>query len=417
MLPTVILSEELENVCNYGLLVQSALLKIADGFMREHRTNDFDGALHKMYSPYRLWWDMIGSENRQLPHIGLMRFDSAREPNGRWRFFEPNTACPGGVVSKSLIYSAWKTSEVGRLLTGDLDNKCLPMNSPKAFVKYLVSQASLISKKITPNIAICSYKGVYTYELMTLKRVHAEMVASGELEGGELVLSDIRDIECDGAVAKINNLPISLVYNKLDPLMIDPSDSSIKGWLMAARSDKVDFLNSLAAMYLTETKRTFAILSNPEWWKRLNLDQDSIDAIKSVIPFTRVLPEEDTHDLAERHFLSFVRNNRHQLVLKPDALTRGSGVFIGSNQSREEWVDSINATRIGNGVVQDCILIPFRDNYDISDNNSLSECSEYYGVELYYLADKFSGIGSRCHSQKVFNVGSGGRISPVVIVS
>lgn len=417
LLPTMAFHEEIEEVSRCGALIQKVLLKIADSFIKEHQKNHFDGAFHKMFSPYRLWWDIIGTEKRQLPHIGLMRYDSVREPSGRWRFFEPNTACPGGVVGAALVNNAWEQTDIGSSIAKNLNIKKLPMSSPKAFIKYLVRQASQISQDNTPNIAFCSYKGTYTLELAALKKVHVEMVASGELVGGKLILSDICEIDCDGDVARIHGTPISLIYNKLDPLMIDPSDNSIKGWLMAARSGKVDFLNSLAAMYLTETKRTFAILSDPAWMKRLGLDQNSIDAINAVIPYTRVLPPEDTCDLGERRLLAFVRNNRHQLVLKPDALTRGSGVFVGGQQSRLEWAKSLVATRRDNGVVQDCILIPFRDNYDMNDSVTLSACTEYYGVELFYLADQFSGIGSRCHSQKVFNVGSGGRISPVVIVS
>lgn len=346
-----------------------------------------------------------------------MRYDSAREPSGRWRFFEPNTACPGGVASIPLINNAWKQSKIGKQVVKGMNIEELPMSSPKAFLKHLVKQAGCISQNNIPNIAICSYKGIYSYELVTLKKVHAEMVESGELAGGEQILSDIREIECDGGVAKIHEVPISLIYNKLDPLMIDPSDANIMGWLMASRSDKVDFLNSLAAMYLTETKRTFAILSDPLWWRSLDLDQKSIDAIHAVIPYTKVLPDENTCNLGERHFLSFVRNSRHQLVLKPDALTRGEGVIIGSLQSRAEWADSVFATRSGNGIVQDGVMIPYRDNYEIEGYGGISACTEYYGVEFYYFADQFSGLGSRCHSKKVINVGSGGKISPVFVVS
>lgn len=416
-LPTLILREEIEEVRRCGDLIQKVLLKIAQAFILEHQKGDFNGPFHQMYSPYRRWWTIIGTEKRQLHHIGLMRYDSAREPSGRWRFFESNTACPGGVVSMSLINNVWKQTEIGKSVTNNLNIKNLQMSSPRAFIKYLVNQASRISQNNTPNIAICSHKGVYTYELTTLRKVHAEMIESGDLAGGKLVLSDIGEIECDGGEARIHGLPISLIYNKLDPLMIDPSDDSLKGWLMAAQSEKVDFLNSLAAMYLTETKRTFAILSDPVWWQRLGLDQVSINAINAVIPYTRVLPDENSCNLGEQHLLSFVRNNRHQLILKPDALTRGAGVFVGSQQTRAEWAESLVATRCENGIVQDSVMIPFRDNYDLEDNTSLSASTEYYGVELYYFADRFSGLGSRCHSKKVINVGSGGRISPVFIVS
>jgi hypothetical protein len=413
--PTLVFAEDLSRVSRAAALVRRALLAVIDRFLDEHRHGGLDGPLHTVFAPYRKWWDVIAQERRSQPAIGLMRFDTVREASGTWQALEPNTACPGGVIIGPKVRAAWLASPLGQRLTEGVALRPYPVDDPAGFVRFLVRKAQAVAGVEAPNIALCWYKGVYKNELASLRVEHRGLVERGEVPGGEILLCDIRDIRCMGGPALVAGKPVALIHNKIDPLMIDPADPELQGWLHAARSPHVEFLNSLAAMYLTEAKRVLAVLSDPAWWPLLDLDRAVTRAIEELIPYTRILPGLAEPGAADTLFLRLVEHNRHSLVLKADALTRGQGVFIGSKLAQAEWKAALDATRRDHGIVQLCVNTPRRENYRLGAG-AMESFTDFYGIDLFFFDDAFSGAISRSHSEMILNVGHGGKMSPTLVI-
>ncbi len=264
-----------------------------------------------------------------------------------------------------------------------------------------------------PNIAILNYKGTYTNELNSLKNCYEELKKQGEFTAGEIILGDVSEIECVDGCGYLDGKQIALIYNKFDQLQIDPSAPEIQGWVSLAKSDKTEFLNSLGAIYLGEAKRTLAFLSDPNWSKYLDLNDEEIAAINDVIPFTRLVEDFlDGHDLES---ILPIRE-KDSFVLKADALTRGSGIFIGDQSSDSTWQDALNITRASHGVAQLKCHLPSRKNFVADTEGNLQKTLEFFGVDVFLFEDDFAGLVSRSHTNQIFNVGSGGRESPVLIV-
>jgi diaminobutyrate-2-oxoglutarate transaminase len=415
LLPTLLEERDLARVARAGALVRSALLAVVDNFVAEHRAGDREGPLHHWYAPYRKWWDLIARERRRLPAIGLMRYDAVREVGGRWRVLETNTACPGGTITCAKARRAWLATALGRSLTEGLRLCSYPIDEPAGFVKFLAQTAQEVSQEKAPNIALCWCKGQYKNELAALQAEHRALVERGELPGGEIILCDIRDLTCDGGPAFAFGKPIALVHNKIDPLMVDPNDQEIAGWLRASRSLEVEFLNSLGAMYLTEAKRVLALLSDPDWWPVFGLDRAVTVAIEELVPFTRALPSAEQHGPEAAELLRLLEQGRHHFVLKADALTRGQGVHIGSQLTPEQWRQAIRSTAEHNGVLQVCASTPRRDGYRLR-GEGLERGTDFYGVDLFYFGGSFAGPVSRSHSDMIFNVGNGGKESPTLVI-
>jgi hypothetical protein len=415
LLPTLIFHQELERAVRAGALIRQALLAILDRFVQEHRRGDLEGPLHGVFAPYRKWWDLIARERRSQPAIGLMRYDEVREINGTWQFLETNTACPGGTISCARIREAWLASPLGQHLTQGLALHSYPIDDTAGFVKFLVRKAQALAQKEAPNVALCWYKGFYVNELDSLRAEHAALVERGELPGGEIILCDIRDVRCDGGRAFVGGKPVALIHNKIDQLMVDPADPEIQGWVRAATSPRVEFLNSLGALYLTEAKRALAVLSDPRWWPLLDLDAATTRAVQELVPFSRILPDPSRKDVAAE-FLGLLEHNRHHLVLKADALTRGQGVYIGSRLSAAEWRGALEATARNHGIVQVCVNTPRRQNYSVCGEDVLEQVIDFFGIDLFYFDQDFAGVVSRSHCDMVFNVGNGGRESPTLVI-
>jgi hypothetical protein len=126
------------------------------------------------------------------------------------------------------------------------------------------------------------------------------------------------------------------------------------------------------------------------------------------VPFTRALGPNPMLD-------EFLAWSRPELVAKADCLTRGQGVYLGSTLSPEQWAAAIAATR---DVIQRAIEIPARPNLAPSAHGpeALLPCQDYFGVDLFYFGNDFAGPVSRSHTRKIFNIGSGGKESPTLVV-
>lgn len=404
--PTILADAELRTVARDGARIRAALQDVITGFLAEHASGALDGPLHQFFAPYRTWWDLIASERRATEPIQLMRYDAVREDQGRWQILETNTCCPGGTIHCARVRTAWLGSPLGLEATRDTAITELAIDRADGFLRHFVSVAQVASGLEAPNLAICSYRGFYANELASLAAEHRRLVERRELPGGELVVCDARELTCDdGEVAYARGVPVAAIYNKLDPLMVDPSSDELAGWRAAVRSPRVELLNSLAAMYLTEAKRVLALLGDDAHRRALGLDAATAAAIDRLIPPSQVVV---AGALAELH------DSRHRFVLKADAYTRGAGVHVGKQLTGAAWAEAIESTIAAHGIAQRCADTPRRIALDPDAERELRE--EYWGVDLFYFGAQFAGAVSRSHGNMVFNIGNGGKESPVVVV-
>ncbi len=412
LMPTVLDENDVKNVSESCRTIRQILNKVIHEFVKEHRLKQYDGPFHRFFTPYYKWWDLIAKENRRHEHIQLMRYDAIRDHHGSWSFMETNTACPGGTIHCARVRNAWMMTRFGRTILGDTNLHEYMIDKPSAFVEFLDSLAKNIDPQ-HPNIAILNYKGTYTNEIHSLQKMHQQLRSEGLIERGELLLGDIRDITYRNGQAYLRETPISLIYNKIDQLQIDPKDEEIHGWIQASTSEKTEFLNSLGAMYLTESKRILALLTDPQWSCFLNLTEDEQKTINDLIPQTRLVEDLISGNSVEE---SSVFYHRVKYVLKADSLTRGSGICIGERVDQNEWIKAIRSSRAQNSVVQVKCNLPSREVYGLDSKNSLDSKIEYYGVDFFLFGDQFAGAVGRSHTQQIFNVGNGGCEVPVFIV-
>jgi hypothetical protein len=340
-----------------------------------------------------------------------MRYDAIREDSGRWAVLENNTCCPGGTIHCAQVRDAWLRSPVGREATRTLALAAFAIERPDSFVRHMVRVAQDATGKEAPNLAICSYQGWYKNELASLQAQHRLLVEQDAVPGGELLLCDATEVACDGGAAYVRGHEVAVIYNKLDPLTIDPASAELGGWMRAAASERVEFLNSLAAMYLTEAKRAVALLFDRGWQRSLGFDAPTIAAIEALIPPSYVLahPQDGGETAIEPQLLAALTADRERFVLKADMLTRGAGVALGKQLSGIEWENAIQSTVATHGIAQGCVDTPRRAV------PGAGQLQEYFGIDLFFFGSAFAGAVSRSHTDLIFNLGNGGRESPVLV--
>ncbi len=405
LLPTILHKDQiLESVGNLGI-VRKLLERLALALVSD-LNNDKKSILIEKFAPYRKYFDLIRSERRHMSHVQLMRYDTVQEEHEGFKVLETNTCCPGGVIHCSQIRNAYLNSKIGQNVIRGKKLAEYPVDSVAGFCEFL----NCSNQKLPDahNIFIGNYKSTYTYELDTIQKRYNALSASNRV-GNRLFVGDIRDLEYKEGKVYYRDQRISLIYNKLDPLQINPDDPEISAWIEASRCQDCEFLNSLTAMYILETKRVLAILGTPEINDYLGFEDTEKQAVAACVPQTSILEQHSIDDSA-------VIRDRHQYVLKADALTRGEGVFVGHAMSQDDWKQAVTQTIRNNGVVQECLKTPHRITATLDDLQSLSVSKEYFGVDFFFFGEDFAGIVSRCSNSFVFNVGSGGKESPTIVV-
>jgi diaminobutyrate-2-oxoglutarate transaminase len=417
LLPTIVHEEDLQKIEPPIRAIRRFLNRVIDVFCSEHASGAHAKPLHLFFKPYEKWWDIIASEKRRLPNINLMRYDAVLEATGAWSLLETNTACPGGIIHCSRLRESWLNTPLGKHFRERLNIIEYPTDRSWSFVRFLHKQALKISRGAPPNIALCIHKGMYMNELESLQQEHDILVKEGMLDGGSLFIFDICELECssDHSTASYRNVPIHLIYNKFDPLSIDPSNAGITGWLNASKSTHVDFLNSLGAFYLTETKRILALLCDPDLRTYVR-STDEISRYLSHIPYTALLSLWSGQGGPNREALRIAARQKDEFVLKADALTRGQGVYLGNALSDAEWRNALAETKRNNGVMQKKIATPTKEGICVTPENTFFHTREYFGIDLFLFGDSFAGPVSRAHISPIFNIGSGGKESPTIVV-
>jgi len=401
--PTLIRESSLDAAKIYAENLYRILERILETFISDVNQGKKSNLVN-FFSPYERYHELIAAEERKSPQISLMRLDAIEIEEDRWRFLETNTHCPGGVINSAYIRSAWLSGSPGKVFRRNIKIVESRIDSLDTFVLHLLTKARELSQLHSPNIVLATYRGSYPNELEMIRERFQTLIDNKALCGGRISICDIRELESgSNNIICLNGKRVDLIYNKLDPLMIDPSDTAINGWITAAKSDRVEFLNGLGASYISETKRIFALLSDERWREELGFSEVETSLALETIPKTFVL--EKNQDLP-------VEINRKNWVLKPDALTRGAGVVIGNMESDESWERKLQKAWDGEHVIQEYVLAPTKPSFG---SDGISE-SEFYGVDLFLLDGEFSGAVSRCHSDPILNIGSGGKISPVLVV-
>lgn len=408
--PTILSASEIDYAAWDLGGIRQLLNRVLELAVADLRAGQENTPILNFFDFYRPWFQIISQEVRSHDHIMLMRYDAVRDSAGDFRVMEPNAACPGGVIHCAYIREAWSKTTLGQALLRDtriIDREC---DSPDGLIRLLYNISPRTS---APRIALCNYKGFFNNELSSLVRRNDLLRAQG-LVDGELVICDIREISVVDGRAMVGGRQIDVIYNKINQLMVNPSDPEISGWIKASELESCEFLNSLAALYLGEAKSIFAALHDDEICASIGATPEEIEIINRRIPRTRMMIGRSS---SPRY--SELAEDRHRLVVKADALTRGAGVHVGKLETSDSWGSALLNLARSNAIIQDVLDVPQREAvlFNSDEADAIGNLyTEYWGVDFFFYGEMFAGVVGRAHSSMIFNVGNGGMEVPTFVI-
>ncbi len=409
--PSLLSRSEVSRTAKDLMTVRAVMNRMLGALAFDIRSGQACTPLTRFFGHYERWFDLIGGECRTAPHIMLMRFDAVHARPDGFKVMEPNAACPGGVIHCAFIRDAWRNTDLGKAVLDGVEITEGACDSPDGFLRLL---RSVSRKRTNSRIALCNYKGVFTNELESLKR-RSERSCAVDAACAEIIICDIRDVAVSDGTAFACGKPVDVIYNKVDQLMIDPADTAVAGWIEASRIGSCEFLNSMAALYIGEAKSAFAAIHDDEIQKEIGMSEAERQAVLRRIPRTRMM-----HGRPSSPTSAELARDRHGLVAKADALTRGSGVHVGCLKTAEDWDNALFGLSQANAVIQDVLNVPHREVVACpaaSGDVVGSLATEYWGTDFFFYGNAFGGVVGRSHSTMVFNVGNGGQEVPTFLVA
>ena len=182
---------------------------------------------------------------------------------------------------------------------------------------------------------------------------------------------------------------------------------------IAARERRAVVVNPFR-VHVAANKKILALLQD-ERFEHL-VTRAELETIRATLPWTRILRRgRTTYGDWRFELLSFVRDNRERLVLKPASDYGGRGVMLGTETDQDEWEAAIEEhAEVGDFIVQEYVPIPEEMFPTIADGHVQMRLKRF-NINPYCIGGRFVGMMTRISDQAVINVAAGGGILPSVV--
>jgi hypothetical protein len=262
-----------------------------------------------------------------------------------------------------------------------------------------------------PTVAIVDWREVPTWTEFELLRD-----AFGE-SGVPTVVSDPRDLTFERGVLRASGRAIDLVYRRvlINDVVARPDDCAA---LLAAYERRAVCVANTFRCKLPHKKAFFAVLTDA---RHAQLMSDAERAlVRAHVPWTRVVSDSETLWHARRApLLEIARQEREQIVLKPNDEYGGKGVMLGWETAAGEWERALHAAVAdppGSWVIQQRIPVR-REVFPCFDEAGRVTMRDML-VDLapYLFRGRMSGYLTRLSETGLANVTSGGGQVPAFVV-
>ncbi|MCU0492820.1 MAG: hypothetical protein MUD01_14610 [Chloroflexaceae bacterium] len=164
-------------------------------------------------------------------------------------------------------------------------------------------------------------------------------------------------------------------------------------------------VNSFRAKLLHK-KSIFALLTDERFQNDFSADE--VDAVQRHVPWTRVVePGPTTYQGDAIDLLTFTRNNRDRLLLKPNDDYGGRGITIGWESSADEWDAALKAALESPFVVQEKVTIAY-EPYPALVDGQVVIGERLVDSDPFLFGSQVEGSLCRLSTVTLLNVTAGG---------
>jgi uncharacterized circularly permuted ATP-grasp superfamily protein len=267
-----------------------------------------------------------------------------------------------------------------------------------------------------PQIAIVDWREVPTWSEFEILQSRFEKM------GVPTLIADPRDLVFDGKILTAHGTKIDLLYRRVLINDIVARSNDCDALVKAYAANVVCVANNFRCK-IPHVKAFFAVLTDER--NGALFSHSERELIRRHIPWTRVVEDAGTAHYGEHiDLLSFVRQHRENLVLKPSDEYGGTGVTLGWETSERDWDAAIErAVSAGNNGDKGCWVvqerIPVRRELFpyITQQGPVEFRDMLVDFAPYLFRGKLSGFLTRLSATGLANVTSGGGQVPAFRVT
>jgi hypothetical protein len=324
------------------------------------------------------------------------------------RFLEFNADSPAGIGYTDVLFEGLRQAIDLPRVKAEFDTAYTPM-LPELMVTLLDAyrhvRASQPDLPESPRLALVD---VATTPSVPEFRIICEAAREAGLEALHTTLDDL---SYDGTLLHAGGDPVHLVYRRV--LLEDAGGPGGTDLVAAARDGRIALVNPFRSR-VANNKKLFALLDDPRFAHLV--EPDELEAIRSTIPWTRVLrPGRTTYGSWVVDLLAFASDNRERLVLKPVSDYGGHGVALGIETDQSDWDSIIDAqAEHANYVVQEYVPVP-EEMFPTVEDGHVAMRLKRFNINPFGIGGRYAGMITRISDQAVINVSAGGGLLPSVV--
>lgn len=328
-----------------------------------------------------------------------------------YSFVELNGESPAGIAYADAAYDIFSSLPVMKEFAREYNLRKL-YGSQFMLDVLLESYEEYLGKKPerTPHIAIVDLPDVPTVKEFELFREFFER------RGYPSVICTPQSLEFKNGRLSVDGFEIDIVYKRLLVNEYLPIIEEYPALLNAYRAHAICMVNSFRSK-LIHKKALFAVLTDN---KRAQLfSQVELDAIRSHVPWTRLVREERTeYQGSEVDLLEFILENNERLVLKPNDDYGGHGITIGWNADAASWQNALSeALKNGDYLVQERVPTARETFPALTDDGRIEFAEQLVDLDPLLFNGKVGSAFTRLSYTELANVSSGGGMVPTFIIS
>jgi hypothetical protein len=334
------------------------------------------------------------------------RLDSFLTPSS-YQFVELNAECPAGIAYADVAAEIFM--ELPLMHEFRKTHRVTPMYCRQNLLNALLTiYAKVRGQGERPQIGIVDYKGLPT------QREFEMFIDYFEGHGYQATIADPREVEMRDGKLYHHDFRIDLVYRRVLTTELLEKKDECKDFIDAYMQQAAVFVNSFRTKYVHK-KMLFGVLTDERHQHYFNEAERA--AIARHIPWTRrVEAARTTYAGQEIDLLHFIREQRNNLVLKPNDDYGGHGIYIGWELSESAWDAAIEKALAGDYLAQERVttsreLFPYIDQND----GTVVMLEQLLDVDPLLFFGKVHGGFTRLSSSSLANVTSGAGMVPTMI--
>lgn len=328
---------------------------------------------------------------------------------GKVRFVEYNAEVPAGIGYNDRMSEAFMETSVMQEFTKFYPAS--PLFTSDALLNALIDTYRRWGGKDDPVIGIIDYDDLPTiHEFEILRQFFTS-------RGYKTVVSDPRKLEVnkDGELFA-GDQKINLVYRRLLTNELLDRFEEAKPVFEAYKAGTVCAVNTFRSKYLHK-KAIFALITDPKYQD--GMTEEQLFAVYTHVPWTRKVEDTKTTD-PEGHpieLLYFIRQNRRDLVMKPNDEYGGKGIFVGWELDDREWDNAIQTALSAHYLVQTRVEVA-RDSYPSwnSDDEAIQWGEYTVDLDPFVFFGEIEGLLTRLSATALCNVTAGGGGVPTFVL-